>query len=773
MEMMEAEAGQEMDRAFVAEVAAALVREFLSRKGLQMTAATLDQELPRSARAIRTRQELRRVLHLEAAYRRDKAKGSPLKTSLELITLHCLSGMGLPMEVPSGAASATVAEDVTLQQQQQEGQQLQERRRWSPDSTRGPVPDLPAEGCRVTPNTGGPPSSPSNPNEEANGQRSLTGSQLLPSQTLTLGSSSLPTQLGCVKLPDPGPEARRRASEKLRLKPGLVARGMMAGPIACSPEDSAKKRVWRRPPHPPSPLHSGDREPRPPSPLPAPFGHRRESPTGSAPPLGPLMSRSLSPMGSARGLPHSTGQDSRSRDPSWDPSVLPALRPLERERTRPGLMPESGGGLDYDAEERPGGPTSGGPLVATTHGSDRCQTAPRSHLPRADSASSLLALEDVGDEFTEAEAIRPKVPPPRKLQTEARAIDFSLAKELKSLLFGSSLAGFRAEWTLQGFTFSDDPPLRYGIMQNKGGPCGVLAAVQACVLQKLLFRDGGSGSPRTRPPQPSSTLRTDCLVAALADILWRASGADRPVVTLASGTQQFTPAGKYKADGVLETLMLYSMATKEDLVGFLQQNIHQFEAGPLGCILLTLSAICSRSVASVREDFDVPTNHLIGAHGYCTQELVNLLLTGRAVSNVFDGVMELDSGDGSMAPLRGITARSDIGLLSLFEHYDVCQVGSHLKTPRYPIWLVCSESHFSVLFSLREDLLQDRTAQRKFDLFYFDGLAGQQEEVQLTVDTTQPETGDPTSDLTPPLEHCIRTKWKGALVDWNGTEPWL
>lgn len=28
-------------------------------------------------------------------------------------------------------------------------------------------------------------------------------------------------------------------------------------------------------------------------------------------------------------------------------------------------------------------------------------------------------------------------------------------------------------------------------------------------------------------------------------------------------------------------------------------------------------------------------------------------------------------------------------------------------------------------------------------------------------------------DLIPPLEKCIRTKWPGALVDWNDTEPIL
>lgn len=58
------------------------------------------------------------------------------------------------------------------------------------------------------------------------------------------------------------------------------------------------------------------------------------------------------------------------------------------------------------------------------------------------------------------------------------------------------------------------------------------------------------------------------------------------------------------------------------------------------------------------------------------------------------------------------------------------EVGSYLKTPRYPIWLLCSESHFSVLFGLQRELL---TSQDQFDLYYYDGLANQQEEIRLTV----------------------------------------
>ena len=39
----------------------------------------------------------------------------------------------------------------------------------------------------------------------------------------------------------------------------------------------------------------------------------------------------------------------------------------------------------------------------------------------------------------------------------------------------------------------------------------------------------------------------------------------------------------------------------------------------------------------ISDEMDGENVPLIGAHGYCSQEMVNLLLTGRAVSNTFDG----------------------------------------------------------------------------------------------------------------------------------------
>ena len=53
---------------------------------------------------------------------------------------------------------------------------------------------------------------------------------------------------------------------------------------------------------------------------------------------------------------------------------------------------------------------------------------------------------------------------------------------------------------------------------------------------------------------------------------------------------------------------------------------------------------------------------------------MNLYLSGKAVSNVFNDVVELDSGDSNIMILKGVVSRCDVGLLSLFEHYKSCQV---------------------------------------------------------------------------------------------------
>lgn len=163
---------------------------------------------------------------------------------------------------------------------------------------------------------------------------------------------------------------------------------------------------------------------------------------------------------------------------------------------------------------------------------------------------------------------------------------------------------------------------------------------------------------------------------------------------------------------------------------------------------------------------------LMGAHGYCSQEMVHLCLLGKAISNTFDGDKVLDKSSGFV--LKGITNRSEVGLLSLFEHYDSIVVGDFLKTPNFPIWLICSESHFTVLFGTQRGLQRSSMAdKRPIDLYYYDQLNRAQESlIKLTIDCSKLSRGN-TSSLISPIEHCIRTKWLDASIDWNGAEPLL
>nr|XP_031529993.1 probable ubiquitin carboxyl-terminal hydrolase MINDY-4 isoform X4 [Vicugna pacos] len=786
-----------MDSLFVEEVAASLVREFLSRKGLKKTCVTMDQERPRSNLSINSRNDLRKVLHLEFLYKENKAKENPLKTNLELITRYFLDQFGktannftqetpipalsLPKKnnkLPLRCSETTLVNIYDLADEDTSWRtSLSETSKARHDNLDGDVLGNFASSKR--------PSHRSKPVQTVPAESPPVAPAWEKMDKLQSSEPSLDT---------------KKMGEKIRPKSGLIVRGMMAGPIASSSQDSLHKRSMRRSPalssraqaqeegSPPVPELSAH---TPPCPAPQ---EGRAAGTGSTPrsPLDPLSqltsekrrtSPSSPPHLPGKGLPQRGS--GRWRDLLEDSPAVDCGPEADRTALKFSLF----GGSARTSQESP--------ERAFKWQGSQPPALRKSQLPvsnKVDNEPGVLQLEDVEDELVREEVILSPVPSMLKLQVVSKPIDLSVAKDIKTLLFGSSFCCFNEEWKLQSFSFNDAASLKYGIVQNKGGPCGVLAAVQGCVLQKLLFA-GDSRADCARQLQPSNAHRTHCLALAIADIVWRAGGHERAVITLASGTQQFSPTGKYKADGVLETVRLsgklsrklwlclgtisfhithpHSLTCFEELVTFLQQSVHQFEAGPYGCVLLTLSAILSRSTELVRQDFDVPTNHLIGAHGYCTQELVNLLLTGKAVSNVFNNVVELDSGDGNITLLKGIATRSDVGFLSLFEHYNVCQVGCFLKTPKFPIWVVCSESHFSVLFSLQLELLSDWKTERLFDLYYYDGLANQQEQIRLTIDTSQTVPEDRDSDLVPPLELCIRTKWKGASVNWNGSDPIL
>jgi len=161
----------------------------------------------------------------------------------------------------------------------------------------------------------------------------------------------------------------------------------------------------------------------------------------------------------------------------------------------------------------------------------------------------------------------------------------------------------------------------------------------------------------------------------------------------------------------------------------------------------------------------------MGAHGYCSQEMVNLFLTGKATSNTFDGEKNLDT-----IVLKGITDISSVGFLTLFEHYGSCVVGDYLKSPTFPIWVLCSESHFTVIFSLMRGAERTSTADRHVvELIYYDGLGRQDEPIYILVDCSETDQNSWRKAVAThsPIEHCLRTKWSDAKLIWRGSDPIL
>ena len=112
-------------------------------------------------------------------------------------------------------------------------------------------------------------------------------------------------------------------------------------------------------------------------------------------------------------------------------------------------------------------------------------------------------------------------------------------KKIKFLLFGrrQGSADLPPSWH-QGLFFTNTSRLRYGLVQKQGGPCGVLAAIQAYVLRHLIQRcphnlDKGD---------PTEMQRKDALADAMTTILWQAAARNptRRAAVVTSETKQTT-----------------------------------------------------------------------------------------------------------------------------------------------------------------------------------------------------------------------------------------
>lgn len=306
-----------------------------------------------------------------------------------------------------------------------------------------------------------------------------------------------------------------------------------------------------------------------------------------------------------------------------------------------------------------------------------------------------------------------------------RLLSHDEANQLFSMIFGGGVSrDILAQWTNQGIRFSPDPETSMGLVQHEGGPCGVLAAIQAFVLKNLLFspdefgwQDPGSTRSSKSEWDVFSCLtedgKTRALVRSIGEIL-SLCGSNRRVVIATlnvlgheNKSSKDGPGGEIDSKG-LETLSIESALDLQRIIRVnectspasafkkLEAMVPEFQSR-MGAMLFLISALLSRGLDSIQTDRDDPSLPLVTApFGHASQEIVNLLLCGQAVPNVFDGRM--DFGGGMF--LKGIPVNVEVGFLTLLESLNFCKVGHYLKYPKYPIWVVGSESHYTVLFAL-------------------------------------------------------------------------
>lgn len=329
------------------------------------------------------------------------------------------------------------------------------------------------------------------------------------------------------------------------------------------------------------------------------------------------------------------------------------------------------------------------------------------------------------------------------------------ADKLFCLIFGSRVSkDVLAQWCNQGIRFSTDPDTAMGLVQHEGGPCGVLAAIQAFVLKYLLFsqEDSENVAPNMQSKFPlrkdqghesvaadifpsfSDGERSRALVRSMREILFLCGHSKRAVIaSLGILGDAVKSVDEFEDEAIAKALGGLSVESGSDLLTILRVDtctsqsaaLHKLEAmlpifrSRMGALFFLISALLSRGLDNVQEDRDDPSLPLVTTpFGHASQEIVNLLLSGSAVANVFDGNMDLGGG----MFVKGISTTMEVGFLTLLESLNLCKVGQYLKCPRWPIWVVGSESHYTDLFALdtkvqEENELENRETliRRAFD----------------------------------------------------------
>ncbi|XP_055066140.1 ubiquitin carboxyl-terminal hydrolase MINDY-3 isoform X1 [Misgurnus anguillicaudatus] len=284
------------------------------------------------------------------------------------------------------------------------------------------------------------------------------------------------------------------------------------------------------------------------------------------------------------------------------------------------------------------------------------------------------------------------------------------SKEVVDLVWGRPSSGgvsasLFGRWS-QGLVFSESE--RTALEQFEGGPCAVIAPVQAFLLKNILFNSEGSNWRDISEEEQrtvlcstlSEILESACLNKPLAFHLatWpRAKTTDshpEPESSQPTDTPTALAAEELGFEGfhsVIQKRTLRNVSELREAV----LSLYDTWRNKFGVLLFLYSVILTKGIENIKNEIEDTSEPLIDpVYGHGSQSLINLLVTGHAVSNVWDGDREC-----SGMKLHGIHQQASVGFLTLMESLRYCKVGACLKSPKFPIWILGSETHLSVFFT--------------------------------------------------------------------------
>ena len=221
---------------------------------------------------------------------------------------------------------------------------------------------------------------------------------------------------------------------------------------------------------------------------------------------------------------------------------------------------------------------------------------------------------------------------------DSKPLSQDAMKAIKKLMYedGGATDEDMLRWYNQGFNFCETPS--FGLRQGNGGPCGILAAVQAEILKCALFSNSLDNIGVTSLPSPSSSEVQKMFASACSAILSRAAEGrsnSAEVCVIDCPSLSLSPTSPSSQ------LVVHRLQSGSEVTRFILDRLELFSSN-IGCITFLISLMLSRGLERVAQDMDIASNTLIGPYGHCAQELLNLLLTGAANSNIMDGNISMN-----------------------------------------------------------------------------------------------------------------------------------